>query len=116
MTSPFGIDTSVLVRLATGQPESDFRRCVEALRALAEEHGNEIFASNQVIGEAYVAIQHHYRVSDTDARAGLVSVLTSGLVSPLNGRPVISALQERASRDYSTDSLPTITLGPEWRR
>ena len=58
-----------------------------------EDEGCEVFASNQVIGEAYVAIQNHYQVSDMDARAALIDVLTSGLVAPLNGQSVILALQ-----------------------
>ena len=62
-----GIDTSVLVRLVTGQPPNLFTLCVERLSALSAEDA-EIFASNQVIGEAYVALQHHYGVSKEDAR------------------------------------------------
>ncbi len=78
MTSRFGIDTSVLVRLLTGEPREDFLDCVAGLIALVEQEGSEIFASNQVIGEAYVAVQHHYRVSKLDARTGLLDVLRSG--------------------------------------
>ena len=119
MTPRFGIDTLVLVRLAVGEPERDFQRCLEALRALVEDEGREIFASNQVIGEAYVAIQHHYRVSDDDARNALIDVLTSGLVAPLNGQAVIQALQTREgpglfdrliADDYSRAGLETLTL------
>ena len=119
MTPRFGIDTSVLVRLAVGEPERDFQNCVEALRVLVEDEGREIFASNQVIGEAYVAIQHHYGVSDADARAALINVLTSGLVAPLNGHAVIQALQTREgpglfdrliADDYARAGLETLTL------
>ena len=119
MTQPCGIDTSVLVRLATGEPAPEFRRCVEALRVLVEEQGREILASNQVIGEAYVAIQHHYGVSDSDARAALLDVLASGLVAPMNGQSVILALQSRGgpgifdrliADDYSKAGLETLTL------
>ena len=92
MTPRFGIDTSVLVRLAKGDPEPSFAYCLSVLGVLIEEDGAEIFASNQVIGEAYVAIQHHYGISKIDARAGFLDVLRSGLVAPLNGRPVITAL------------------------
>ena len=60
MTQRLGINTSVLVRLTTKEPEQDFRRCVEGLRFLVEDQGCEIFATNQVIGEAYITIQHHY--------------------------------------------------------
>ena len=119
MTPRFGIDTSVLVRLAVGEPTRDFERCIEELRVLVEDQGREIFASNQVIGEAYITIQHHYGVSDADARAVLIDVLTSGLVAPLNGQVVILALQTRDSPglfdrliadDYSRAGLETLTL------
>ena len=119
MTPRYGIDISVLVRLAVGEPERDFQHCTEALRVLVEDQGREIFASNQVIGEAYVTIQHHYGVSDFDARAALIDVLTSGLVAPLNGQVVILALQTREgpglfdrliADDYSRAGLETLTL------
>ena len=119
MTPRFGIDTSVLVRLATGDPEGDFQRCVEELRVRVEDQGGEVLASNQVIGEAYVALQHYYRISDAEARAALINVLTSGMVSPSNGRPVILALQSRGgpglfdrliADDYSRNALETLTL------
>ncbi len=119
MTSRFGIDTSILVRLLTGEPRKDFLDCVAGLIALVEHEGSEIFASNQVIGEAYVAVQHHYRVSKPDARAGLLDVLRSGLVSPLNGHAVFAALEARASPglfdrliadDYGRAGLEVLTL------
>jgi predicted nucleic acid-binding protein len=84
MTLRFGIDTSILIRLATGDPEKLFRRCVTALTELIEKQDAEIYASNQVIGEASVALQHHYGISKSDSRAGLADVLQSGLVAPLN--------------------------------
>ncbi len=93
MTRRFGIDTSVLVRLLTGEPEEDFAFCVRKLSTLVDAEGAEIFASNQVIGEAYIAVQHHYGVSKRDSRVGLVNVLRSGLVAPLNGSSVFTALE-----------------------
>ena len=93
MTQLYGIDTSVLVRLATSDPEPDFQRCVSELRVMIEEKDAEVFASNQVIGEAYIVLQRHYGISATDARSALADVLTSGLVSPLNGQSVVLALR-----------------------
>ena len=118
MIRRYGIDTSVLVRLITGDPESEFERCVGELRALIEQDG-EVLASNQVIGEAYVAVRHHYGVSGADARSALVDALTSGLVAPLNGRAVIEALEVRSgpglfdrliADDYAKAGLETRTL------
>lgn len=119
MAGRFGIDTSILVRLATGDPEREFDACVKKLATLAERDDAEIFASNQVIGETYVALQHHYGVQRTDARAALASVLTSGLVAPLNGPGVIAALETRSgcglldrliADDYRLAELVTLTL------
>lgn len=119
MTQPCGIDTSVLVRLATGEPAEDFQQCVESLRALVENQGIEVFVSNMVIGEAYVAIRHHYGVADTDAKSALADVLTSGLVAPLNGQTVIMALRAEGNPglfdrliadDYFRSGLETLTL------
>ena len=119
MTPRFGIDTSVLVRLLSGDPAAEFERCVRRLSALVEDDGAEVFASNQVIGEAYVAVQHHYGVSKADARAGLAEVLRSGLVAPLHAPTVFAALEASAGAglldrlitdDYSRAGLEVLTL------
>ena len=119
MTPRLGIDTSILVRLVTGQPEPDFRSCLEALRLIVEDQSGELFVSNQVIGEAYVTIQHHYGVSDADTREGLIAALTSGLVAPLNGPEIVSMLEERTGAGlfdrliadgYSREGMGTLTL------
>ena len=119
MTRRFGIDTSILVRLLTGEPAADFEYCVAELTSLVEDSAAEIFASNQVIGEAYVAVQHHYGVTKADARSGLIDVLRSGLVAPLNGSTVFKALvssdgpglfDRLIADDYTRDGLETLTL------
>jgi predicted nucleic acid-binding protein len=119
MTARYGIDTSILVRLATGDPEDGFERCVRALTVLVERDKAEVFASNQVIGEAYVALQHHYGVSKPDARAALVSVLRSCLVTPLNEANAFEALETATGAglldrliadDYRRAGLVTLTL------
>ena len=93
MIRRYGIDTSVLVRLITKDPEDEFDRCVGELRALVEEHDSEMFASNQVVGEAYVAVRHHYGVSAADARSTLTDALTSGLVAPLTPNPPMDGVR-----------------------
>ena len=113
-----GIDTSVLVRLVTGQPPDIYSYCVDRLYKLAEG-GAQIFASNQVIGEAYIVCQHHYRASSSDARFELSRTLRSGLVAPLNGQAVFEALASSGepgvidrliADDYSRNALETLTL------
>ena len=113
-----GIDTSVLVRLITGDPLDIHSHCVEALNELVSD-GVEVFASSQVIGEAYIAVQHHYGVNRDEARAGLLNALTSGLVAPLNGRAVLDALEASGepglldrlvANDYARSGIESLTL------
>ncbi len=118
MTQRYGIDTSVLVRLVTREPEADFQDCVNKLQVLVDDQRCEVFASNQVVGEAYIAIRQHYGKSSAEARATLADVLRSGLVAPLNGVAVIQALQSEGGPgvfdrlipdDYSRAGLQTLT-------
>jgi len=119
MPARFGIDTSILVRLATGDPEREFGECVRRLSLLVERDRADVLASNQVIGESYVALQHHYGVSKDEARGALASVLNSGLVAPLGGRSALAALDARGgcglldrliADDYRAAGLVTLTL------
>lgn len=113
-----GIDTSILVRLVTGDPPDAYAYCVERLHALAAA-GAEVYASNQVIGEAFMAVRHHYGVTSADACAELSNTLKSGLVTPLNGPAVLEALASTGgpglfdrliSNDYQRSGLETLTL------
>ena len=114
-----GIDTSILVRLATGLPARDFDRVVAALTQLVEVEHVALFAGHMVIGEAYVALQHHYAVAKSDAKAALRSVLTSGLVAPSGGDAVLDALASSRgcglmdrliALQYTANDLSTLTL------
>ncbi len=119
MNARYGIDTSILVRLTTGEPAPDFEETAAALTRMVETEHAALFASNMVIGEAYMAVQHHYGVGKTDAKAGLRSVLTSGLVAPVGGDAVLEALATNRgcglldrliALQYSGDGLGTLTL------
>ncbi len=115
----FGIDTSILVRLLTGDPESDYQQTKTAMTArLANDPATQFAASNLVIAEAYFVLQHHYGVSKEDARSALSSVLSSGLVRPQNGDGVIDALRATSEsglldrlivNDYAAQGLTTIS-------
>lgn len=119
MKKRYGIDTSILVRLMTGDPARDYSKTVKSLEGLIEQKpGADILASNQVIGEAYIAVQHHYGISKSDARAALSSVLTSGMVAPLNGNAVLDAIRHEEgcglldrliANDYSKSGMETLT-------
>ena len=125
MTPSYGIDTSILVRLVTGDPATGFQRTVTHLTQLIEQQGASIYASNQVIGETYIALQHHYGVDKSDARTGLLDVLRSGLVAAMNGPTVLAALQAKTGcglldrlihDDYLQHDFTTLTLDRKMAR
>jgi predicted nucleic acid-binding protein len=119
MKKRYGIDTSILMRLLTGDPAKDYAKTVRSLENLLEQKpGADILASNQVIGEAYIAVRHHYGISKADARAALLSVLSSGLVAPLNGTVVLDAIRHTEGcglldrlivDDYARHGVETLT-------
>ncbi len=115
----YGIDTSVFVRLLTGHPEADFKATSDALESLFERKPNaELVVSNQVIGESYITLQHHYVLSKSDAREGMLQFFEGGLVSPLNGLEVINLLNQEGGaglmdrlivQDYHAKELAVLT-------
>lgn len=105
MTQRFGIDTSILVRLVTGLPKQQFEDAVSRLADLVENQGVQLFATNMVIGEAYIAIQHHYGLSKADVRQGLLDALSSGLVSPSHGDAVLDVIKAASRGSGLMDRL-----------
>lgn len=114
----YGIDTPVLVRLLTGRPRDRFADTVQHLTTLVGD-GSTVVVSNQVIGEAYIALQHHFGVHKPAARSALIQVLGSGLVAPLNGLSVMRLLDASGGAglldrliadDYARSDLDTLTL------
>lgn len=119
MTQHYGIDTSILVRLVTGEPKQDYEDAVMQLTQMVENEGVQLMVSNMVIGEAYIALQHHYGVTKSIARSALRSVLTSGLVQAVHGQTTLDALaatkgcgllDRLIAGDYIAAQLDTLTL------
>jgi len=90
----YGIDTSVFVRVLTGLPAADYQTTIKRLAALRAAQAEHITVANIVIAEAYAVLQHHYALSKADARAAILSALTSGLIEPADGDAVLDALRE----------------------
>ena len=76
----FGLDTSVVLRLLTGQPvelaERALKRYQDGLAA-----GDDFAVSDVVAAETYYAIQHHYGKTKGEALAALKSFSTADGVS-----------------------------------
>jgi predicted nucleic acid-binding protein len=74
-----GLDTSVVLRLLTGEPDALAALAAQRLeRALADDE--VVIVSDLVAAEAYHALQHHYGMPEAEARALLRRLITSGTV------------------------------------
>lgn len=115
-----GLDTSVVVRLLTGEPAD---LAAKARNRLLEAHRirQAAMVSDLVIAEAYHALRHHYSFDPADIRRGLLAMLTSGMVQHERGSAVLSVLQAKMpgkagfvdrliQARYETDGMTTLTL------
>ena len=69
----FGMDTSYLLRLLTGQPEELAEKALLRYQE-AVRQGDSFFVSDTVVAEAYYALQHHYGKSKEEAIEALKSM------------------------------------------
>jgi predicted nucleic-acid-binding protein len=65
-----GLDTSVVLRLLTGQPVAQAAAAVALLDDL-QRRGDRAVLSDLVVAETYFALQHHYGVKKADALKAL---------------------------------------------
>lgn len=73
MSSPeirSALDTSVVMRLLTGQPVG-LAHAARNYLAETEQVGAKVYVPNLVVLEAYFACQHHYGMPKADVLAGL---------------------------------------------
>ena len=84
-----GLDTSVVMRLLTGDPEPLYR---QAIAYLGETQALEqrLLVSNLVIAEAYFACQFHYKMPKKDVLSGLYQLLSKPIFAV--EQPVIELL------------------------
>ena len=71
-----------------------------------------------MIGEAYIALQHHYSISKREARTAMLQLFDTGSLSPMNGNPVIKILNTQAgcglidrliAQDYAQTGADVLT-------
>jgi predicted nucleic acid-binding protein len=71
-----GLDTSVLVRVLTGEPRDLALVALDYL-VECEKAGDRVLVSDWVIAEAYYALQHHYGASKRETLDALGDFLAS---------------------------------------
>ncbi len=77
-----GLDTSVVVRLLTGEPVELAERALAAVTRITSTEGCLVAVSDLVVAETYYALQFHYRVPKAAALFALRSLLTSPGFAP----------------------------------
>lgn len=92
MTS--GLDTSVVVRLLTGEPRAQAVRAREELDTATKSGAGPLLVSDVVVGEAYFALLHHYAVPHGEAIAALLALLSDSRV--LSNGTALEVLGEMA--------------------
>jgi predicted nucleic-acid-binding protein len=74
-----GLDTTVVLRLLTGQPAAEAEAAKKRLeQAVADQE--EVVATDLVLAEAYFALQYHYGTSKDEARHRILSMLRSNVI------------------------------------
>jgi len=75
-----GMDTSVVLRLLTGEPAAQARAALEWLHK-TKASGIIPVISDLVASEVYFALQHHFNVSKAEALRHIALLMTSGDVA-----------------------------------
>jgi predicted nucleic-acid-binding protein len=95
ITGPCSLDTSVAMRLLVGAPESQYQR---ALLFVEEQRSanRAVHVSDQVLAEAYFALQSFYKIPKADALEILLQftrgsgVVATPLAMEVLGRPKLA--------------------------
>lgn len=121
-----GLDTSVVLRLLTGEPPAQ----AETARALVASAATPVAISDLVVGETYVALRHHYSVPHAEAvrvlRAllgddrirslGVARAVLAGDVGQGTSKSQPGLLDRLIHADYARDDLQLVTFDRELAR
>lgn len=95
-----GLDTSVVVRLLTGEPMA------QAARARAQLDAGLMLVSDLVVSEAYWALIHHYAVPHAEAVTALLALLSDSRIHNEGAaRAVLGAMREGTMKPGLMDRL-----------
>ncbi len=91
-----GLDTSVVLRLLTGQPEAQTQRAVKFVEE-ATAGGSALVVSDIALCEVYYALHWHYGVPKRSALRAILAMLRAGPVRAMSGSPIEDVLQKALS-------------------
>ena len=88
-----GLDTTVILRLLTGEPQNQFAKSKQFIATQLNTH-KKLFVSDLVIAEAYFALQYHYEVPKKEALVQLSNIFSSGIIHPAPGSVCSKVLRD----------------------
>lgn len=91
-----GLDTSVILRLLTGEPERQARCALAEVQALLGQ-GTVLLISDLVVAEVYFALQHHYAVPKAEALTLIANFFNEKGIQPLGAAATVLALPNLAT-------------------
>lgn len=91
-----GLDTSVVLRLLTGEPETQARRALEEVQELMG-NGTALLVSDLVMAEVYFALQYHYGVPKAEALRLIAKFLADSGVKALGVASTVLMVPNLAS-------------------
>ena len=122
----YGLDTSALMRILTGEPQHLARKVGALVRRIIKS-GGVIHVSDTVVAEAYFAFQQHYRKTKEEAIYGLETLsktrgfrfsdgAKAALAQPNAARMSPGLVDRMIAADYSAQGLQTISCEKSFRR
>mgnify|MGYP001598318038 CR=1 FL=1 len=93
-----GLDTSVVVRLLTGEPGDQARRALVEVEYL-RRRGTVLVVSDLVISEVYFALQYHYGVPKVEALRCMELFLAKSGVAALGAAASVLRLPNLATAE-----------------
>ena len=91
-----GLDTSVVVRLLTGEPAALAALAARRVAA-AVERGAEVVVSDLVVAETYFALQHHYGLTKAQALGSLGEMFRTSPLIPIDATQTVLAVRNLAA-------------------
>lgn len=88
-----GLDTSVVVRLLTGEPPDQAERAMQLLQDLSAR-GSKAIISDMVVAETYFALHAHYGIPKRQALRAIRDLLESGEIEPASGGCALDVLRQ----------------------
>lgn len=79
-----GLDTTIVLRLLTGEPERQFEKAKKFIEEQLSNH-KKLLISDLVMTESYFALYYHYKVPKAEVIQQLDNLLSSGMISQSPG-------------------------------